>query len=200
MRTIVGLGNPGRLYAGSRHNVGFAVIEELTRRWRWSLGRARHGLRTAHGVVAGQLTRLVEPQLYMNLSGDALARLDPPVEVTELIVAHDDLDLEPGCVRVKRGGGTGGHRGLDSIVEQYSPGFTRVRVGVGHPARGQDTADYVLSSAFDNRDRDVVSAAVQRAADAVEYILVKGVDAAMNTFNARTKSANASAAAPMGRN
>jgi len=200
MRTIVGLGNPGRLYVGSRHNVGFAVVEELARRWRWSLGRARHGLRSAPGVVADELTRLVEPQMYMNLSGDALTHLDPPAEVTDLIVVHDDLDLEPGCVRVKRGGGTAGHRGLDSIVGRYGPGFTRVRVGVGHPARGQDPADYVLSSPFDNQDRDVVSAAVQRAADAVETILLKGVDAAMNAFNVRMKSANASAAAPMGRN
>ena len=199
MRTIVGLGNPGRVYAGSRHNVGFAVIEELARRWQWRVGPVRHGTRSAHGVIAEQPTRLVEPQIYMNLSGDALAELDPPADVGDLIVVHDDLDLEPGCVRLKRGGGTAGHHGLDSVVARFGPTFTRVRVGVGHPEPGHDTAAYVLSPLFDNPDRDMVGAAVQRAADAVEYLLVNGVEAAMNVFNVRTKGAKASAAVPMGR-
>src|SRR5438094_210282 len=126
MRTIVGLGNPGKTYAGSRHNVGFAVVEELARRWKCPLGRTRGGVRVGQGIIASQLTRLVEPQMYMNLSGDALVRLDPPTNAAELIVIHDDLDLELGCVRVKRGGGTAGHHGMDSIVEQFGSSFTRV--------------------------------------------------------------------------
>ena len=90
MRTVVGLGNPGKTYAGSRHNVGFAVVEELAKRWKLRLGRARGGVRVAQGMVAKQPARLVEPQMYMNLSGNALVGLDPPIDTTQLIVIHDD--------------------------------------------------------------------------------------------------------------
>jgi PTH1 family peptidyl-tRNA hydrolase len=197
MRTIVGLGNPGKPYTGSRHNVGFAVIEELAARWRWALGRKRKGMRITEGVVAGQPTRLVEPQMYMNLSGDALARLEPPTSAAELIVIHDDIDLDAGRIRVKRGGGAAGHRGVESIVEHFGANFTRVRIGVGRPPRGVDPADYVLSP-IEAEDRNVLGAAVQRAADAVEDILFNGEEAAMNSFNVRTKGAGV--AAPTGRN
>src|SRR5262245_57263733 len=175
MRTIVGLGNPGKAYAGSRHNVGFAVVEELARRWRWALGRKRAGVRRADGVVADQRARLVEPQMYMNLSGDALVRLDPRPTAADLIVIHDDLDLELGRIRVKRGGGAAGHHGVESIVERFGASFTRVRIGVGRPPRGGNAADYVLSP-IDGEVCDMVDAAVQRAADAVEDILFRGVE------------------------
>jgi peptidyl-tRNA hydrolase, PTH1 family len=198
MRVVVGLGNPGTQYAGSRHNVGFTVIEELARRWDWSLGRARLGVRMAEGSVAGVMTILVQPQMYMNLSGAALARLNRPFAVRDLIVIHDDLDLDPGCVRVKRGGGTAGHHGLDSLVEHWSNDFTRVRVGVGHPPRGQDVAEYVLAR-FDTEERDMISAAVDRAADAVETIVRTGEAAAMNLFNTRSKSEGAAVTSAIGR-
>jgi PTH1 family peptidyl-tRNA hydrolase len=199
MRVIVGLGNPGSHYAGSRHNVGFAVVRELSRRWRLPLGRARHGLRVATGSVAGQNVALIEPQMYMNVSGPALTRAGRHIEARRLIVVHDDLDLELGSVRVKCGGGTAGHHGLDSIVECYGRDFVRVRVGVGRPPRGEEGIDYVLSR-FHEQEREDIAAAISRAADAVECIITAGQQAAMNIFNVRRRRCAPPPAEPVGRN
>jgi len=198
MHLVVGLGNPGPEYEGSRHNVGFAVLEELRRRWTLSLGPVRHGVRMGRGTVAGKLVALIEPQMYMNRSGPALVRAARYVETRELTVIHDDLDLEPGCVRVKRGGGTAGHRGLDSIVECFGQEFTRVRVGIGRPPQGRDAVDYVLSK-FRNEESEIIAGAIRRAADAVESILVEGPERAMNLFNSRVASQQSSPAEPVGR-
>jgi PTH1 family peptidyl-tRNA hydrolase len=134
----------------------------------------------------------------MNRSGTALSDVMPPVSVTDLIVIHDDLDLELGCVRVKRGGGNAGHRGVESIDEYGGNDFTRVRVGIGRPARGEDVVDYVLSP-FAGDEHAAVDAAIQRAADAVEFLLREGEEKTMNAFNVRTKSGAIAAPAPTGR-
>jgi PTH1 family peptidyl-tRNA hydrolase len=190
MRVIVGLGNPGRQYAGSRHNLGFAVVEELSRRWRLPLRRARRDVRMATGSVAGQDVALIEPQRYMNMSGPALARVGLRIEAKRLIVVHDDLDLELG---------TAGHHGLDSIVESCGRDFVRVRVGVGRPPRGEPGTDYVLSR-FHEQERESAAGAVARAADAVECIIIEGEQAAMNTFNVRPRKHPPLPAEPVGRN
>src|SRR5512139_3306623 len=153
MWAVVGLGNPGSEYAGSRHNVGFAVVEELARRWRLSLGRPKRAIRLAEGVVAGEHVALIEPQMYMNVSGPALIRSGQAIEIERLIVVHDDLDLEFGEIRVKRGGGTAGHHGLESIVECYGPEFIRVRLGIGRPRPGSAGVDYVLSK-FEEQEHE----------------------------------------------
>lgn len=197
MRIVVGLGNPGSAYADTRHNVGFMVVEELARRWHASLAPSTDA-RLAESVIAGEQTMLIEPQLYMNRSGTAVAAVRPQLVASELIVIHDDLDLEFGCVRVKRGGGTAGHRGLDSIAAWCGTEFTRVRAGIGRPARGEDVADFVLSP-FASEQREAVAVAIQRAADAVECVLREGEEKAMNRFNVRTQSGAAAAPAPMGR-
>lgn len=199
MRIVVGLGNPGRVYAATRHNVGFMVVDELARRWHLSFGSARPSARLAQGDIAGEYTMVVEPQLYMNRSGAALSDVLVEISASDLIVVHDDLDLECGCVRVKRDGGTAGHRGMDSVAACYGPAFTRVRVGIGHPVHGEDVAAYVLAP-FAGEQQEAATAAVQRAADAVEYVLREGEVKAMNCFNVRTKSGAAAAPAPMGRN
>jgi PTH1 family peptidyl-tRNA hydrolase len=198
MHLVVGLGNPGQEYAGSRHNVGFAVVEELARRWGLSLGPARHGMRIVLGVVAGKHVALIEPQMYMNMSGPALAGAGQEVDVTQLVVVHDDLDLELGGIRVKRGGGTAGHRGLRSIVEYCGEDFVRVRIGVGRPP-GKDAISYVLSK-FNDEERDTIAAAITRAADAVECILAEGEERAMNRFNVRTPTGPLAPAQSVGRN
>ena len=198
MHIVVGLGNPGRDYAATRHNVGFAVVDMLARRWQLPLESSPQGVRRARGLICAVPTMLIQPQMYMNLSGSTLTQIEERPVAGDFVVIHDDLDLERGCVRVKRDGGTGGHRGLDSIVERYGSDFTRVRVGIGRPPRGMDAADYVLSP-FDADEADVISAAVQRAADAVECILEAGAEAAMNAFNVRTKSRLTPPAAEMGR-
>jgi PTH1 family peptidyl-tRNA hydrolase len=198
MRIVVGLGNPGNEYAATRHNVGFMVVEELATRWRLVLQPSGRSAHLAQGVIAGEQTLLMEPQLYMNRSGDALAAVAPLALPSELVVVHDDLDLEFGSVRVKRGGGTAGHRGLDSVAARCGRDFTRVRVGIGRPAHGEDVVGYVLS-AFPAEQRDAVAAAVERAADAVECVLRDGEEKAMNCFNARAKGGTATARAPIGR-
>jgi len=197
MRFIVGLGNPGNAYADTRHNVGFMVVDELARRGR-ALLESRQSVRLGQSVIAGEQTMLIEPQLYMNRSGTALADVIPAVSASELIVIHDDLDLEVGCVRVKRGGGNAGHHGLDSIAEYAGSAFARVRIGIGRPARGEDIVDYVLSP-FSEDQRVAVDAAIQRAADAVESLLGEGDEKTMNRFNVRTRGGATAAQAPTGR-
>jgi len=197
MRFLVGLGNPGSAYANTRHNVGFMVVEELARRWRAPL-EPRRSVRFGRTVIAGEETMLIEPQLYMNRSGTALADVMTAVSVSDLIVIHDDLDLELGCVRVKRGGGNAGHHGLDSIAEYSGSDFTRIRIGIGRPACGEDVVDYVLSP-FTSDQEAAIGDAIRRAADAVESVLREGEEKTMNCFNVRTKSGAGAAPAPTGR-
>ena len=141
---------------------------------------------------------LIEPQLYMNRSGTALADVMPAAAVSDLIVIHDDLDLELGCVRVKRGGGNAGHHGLDSIADYAGTEFTRVRIGIGRPSRGEDVVDYVLSP-FTTDQQAAVNDSIRCAADAVECVLREGEEKTMNCFNVRTKSGAGAAPALTGR-
>lgn len=184
MVVVVGLGNPGPEYEHSRHNVGYAVVEELARRWQMPLGSVQNGARSARGIAAEKRVALLEPQLYMNRSGPALQHALGGIEISELIVIHDDLDLELGRVRVKRGGGSGGHNGVASIIDCFGPEFTRVRIGIGRPSPGRDAVDHVLSK-FETAESAIVTEAIRRAADATECVLVEGADRAMNTFNSR---------------
>lgn len=199
MRCIVGLGNPGPAYVHTRHNVGFMVVDELARRWRASLEPIGCNVCSAPMMIVGEPSMLIEPQLYMNRSGNALAAIAPTFAASDLIVIHDDLDLDFGCVRVKRGGGTGGHRGLDSITEFCGTDFTRIRVGIGRPITGEEVVDHVLSP-FTAEQREAVAGTVERAADAVECVLQDGEEKAMNRFNVRTKGGAVAALAPTGRN
>jgi PTH1 family peptidyl-tRNA hydrolase len=199
VRVIVGLGNPGSRYDATRHNVGAVAVGELAQRWGLPLRPSPYGSRLAPGSIDSGDVLLVEPQMYMNLSGRALAQLPLPVTAADLIVMHDDLDLECGRVRIKRGGGSAGHRGVESIAASYGPEFIRVRIGVGRPPAGDDAAAYVLSP-FAECERATIAAAVSRAADAVECILRHGLEVAMNRCNTRSNSAPSVAAEPLGRN
>jgi len=172
----VGLGNPGRSYERTRHNVGFLVADELARRHGGSW-RKRKKAEAAPITLGLQDVTLLKPTTFMNNSGSALAGHN---RAEDLIVVHDDLDLPEGDVRVKVGGGAGGHNGLRSVIGRCGPDFVRVRVGVGRPAPGMDVTDYVLSK-MNSALRD----AVPRAADAVEAVVEDGPEAAMNRFNAR---------------
>lgn len=189
MRVVVGLGNPGPEYAETRHNVGFAVVRELACRWRFEWHDRGQVARVARGQMGERIVTLIEPQLYMNRSGDAVARLDAELEVADLIVVHDELDLPPGRIRVKVGGGSAGHRGVESIVQHCGPDFVRIRVGIGKPPAGSDTVDYVLSQ-FDLGEQAAMTAALGSAADAVEYVLEHGGQEAMSRFNGRPPAVN----------
>jgi PTH1 family peptidyl-tRNA hydrolase len=169
----VGLGNPGRFYERTRHNVGFLVAEELARRHGGSW-RKKKKAEAAPINLGFQEVTLLKPTTFMNNSGAALAGY----RAEGLIVVHDDLDLPEGDVRVKVGGGAGGHNGLRSVIGRLGPDFVRVRVGVGRPPSGMGATDYVLG-----KMNSAVRDAVPRAADTVEAVVE---EAAMNRFNVRS--------------
>lgn len=175
---VVGLGNPGRSYERTRHNAGYLVVEELARRHGGSW-RKKKKAEAADVAFGPKNVTLLKPTTFMNLTGSALAGR----RAEDLILIHDDLDLEPGTVRVKVGGGAGGHNGLRSAIQNVGPDFVRVRVGIGRPPEGAriTVTDYVLG-----RMESTVKEALPLAADAVEAVLEHGPETAMNRFNVRT--------------
>jgi PTH1 family peptidyl-tRNA hydrolase len=188
---VVGLGNPGPGYAGSRHNVGAEVVERLAARHGGSLRRSRGERALADQVqIDGKRVALAFPQTFMNLSGESVVQLVRRHGITDpsrLIVVHDELDLPLGKLKVKRGGGLAGHNGLRSIkAHLHTDEFVRVRIGIGKPPGGKDNgADHVLRRP-PKATRSELDVSVEEAADAVELILAEGVDAAMNRVNTRS--------------
>jgi len=186
---VVGLGNPGKEYAGTRHNVGFEVVDLLARRHGGRLKSGKERALVDEVRIEGSRVALAEPTTYMNLSGESVAPLvrrfgiDDP---TRLVVVQDELDLPTGRVRVKVGGGLAGHNGLRSIkAHLHTDAFVRIRIGVGKPPSKEHGADHVLKK-VGRTDREALAVAVEIAADAVELIVAHGVDTAMNQVNART--------------
>ncbi|MEU9824505.1 aminoacyl-tRNA hydrolase [Micromonospora chersina] len=185
---VVGLGNPGREYAGNRHNVGFMVAELLAGRVGGKFGRHKRAMaEVAEGRLGfgGPKLVLLKPLTYMNLSGGpvvALAQFHkiPPERV---IAVHDELDIPYGQVRVKCGGGEGGHNGLRSMSKSLgTKDYVRVRFGIGRPPGRQDPADYVLSD-FSSSERKELEFLVDRAADVVESVVTKGVEPTQNLYH-----------------
>lgn len=183
MKLVVGLGNPGRNYDGTRHNIGFEAVDRLA---------ARHGLTwesaPAEAVLAkwrAQAALVVKPLTFMNLSGQAVGALLRfyKIEPADLIVVVDDVNLELGRLRVRPSGSAGGHNGLKSIIGVLgSEDFARLRVGVGRGDARRNLADHVLA-AFDPQEREEVADAVDRSADAAELFVAEGIGAVMNRFN-----------------
>jgi len=187
---VVGLGNPGPDYAGTRHNVGFRVVELLATRA--GGGKFSRHRKANADVLEGRLGErrvvLAKPRTYMNLSGGPVAGLLKyySVPLEDLVVIHDELDLEFGVVRLKRGGGEGGHNGLRSVSSSVgSKDYLRVRLGISRPPGRQDPADYVLKrfSAVEGKELDFI---VDLAADATEALLADGLEPAQNRFHALT--------------
>lgn len=187
MKLIVGLGNPGRKYAGTRHNVGFFVIDQLSDRWGIPVTKKKWRAFCGEGRVHGEKVVLLMPQTYMNLSGEAVRpALDfYGLTAEDLVVVYDDLDLPPGKIRLRLKGSAGGHNGMRSIVQHLGTDqFKRIRIGIGRPAPFMATADYVLST-FAKEEQDVVATAVEDAAAAVDFWLQANFLQAMNKFNAK---------------
>jgi len=185
MKIIVGLGNPGRKYVRTRHNAGFMTADELAANLRVDITQEKHDSLLARVRIDSTDAVLAKPQTYMNDSGRAVGAIfrDAYAIISDLIVIHDELDLPLGSVRVKIGGGHGGHNGLRSIIEFLGSGdFIRVRIGIGRPIPVIDSADYVLSP-FLVEEREVASEAIVKAAEAVKAIIVEGPLRAMNIFN-----------------
>jgi PTH1 family peptidyl-tRNA hydrolase len=190
MKLIVGLGNPGREYADTRHNVGWRVAAVLAERAGLSGGREKFEAHLAEGRLAGDKVVLARPVTYMNRSGRSVrAMMDFwKLEAGDLLVVLDDMALEVGRIRVRPSGSAGGHNGLESIIRHLGhERFARLRVGIGAPPSAEEGADYVLSR-FAPAERPLIDEAVARAADAVETWIRRGAEAAMNAFNQAVES------------
>ena len=184
---VVGLGNPGEKYAGTRHNIGFDVVDELASRARTTITPPKKsGAEVAGARLVGRQVYLAKPQSFMNLSGQPVAALARfySVEPTDVIAVHDELDIDFGLVRLKRGGGEGGHNGLRSLTQHLgTKDYLRVRAGIGRPPGRQDPADYVLKP-FAKAEKPEVPLLVTNAADAVELLIRDGLEPAQNTVHA----------------
>jgi peptidyl-tRNA hydrolase, PTH1 family len=182
---IVGLGNIGREYAQTKHNVGFLIIDELAKRHNITQFKSERKALVADGVINGKRVLLAKPQTYMNLSGEAVRALMDfyKIEMDAMIVAHDDLDLPLGTLRLRKTGGHGGQNGVrNTILHLGTQAFARVRFGIGRPPGKMKASDYVLQK-FLVDDQILVQQVVEKAADAIEAWLEKGLEAAMSQFN-----------------
>jgi PTH1 family peptidyl-tRNA hydrolase len=189
MKLIVGLGNPGRVYTDNRHNIGFICLNHFARthgiKFNQKKSRARIGL----GKVAGNEVVLAKPQTYVNLSGQSVSRLVPKfnISLNDLLVIHDDLDLPLAKIRISYGSGSGGHKGVESIItELRSQDFTRIRIGIGRPDKAEVSEDeiiaYVLSD-FTPEQKQTITPIIPRVSEAILCLLTEGLEAAMNKYN-----------------
>ena len=187
---IVGLGNPGKKYEGTRHNMGFMTADILAERWSVAFSDHKGLAMLGKGAMnlQGRNVKffLAKPLTYMNLSGESVRALVDYYKIDpeeELIVIYDDISLEPGKIRIRKKGSAGGHNGIKNIIAQLgTQNFQRIKVGVGEKPKGWDLADYVLGH-FSKEDRGLVDDALKRAAGAVELMVQGEVDQAMNQFN-----------------
>ena len=187
MYIIVGLGNPGLQYAGTRHNIGFGVIEELADAYNITMNINRNKGICGKGIIEGQKVLLVMPQTFMNNRGECVREILDyyKEEVNNLLVIHDDISLDVGRLRLRPKGSAGGHNGLKSIIAHIGTDeFKRIKFGVGDKPKGYDLADWVLGR-FPKEQSDDVRAGIERAVQAVSTILTKGIEAGMNEFNAK---------------
>ena len=191
MKIIVGLGNPGRGYTRNRHNIGFMCLNDFARKQGIKIDKKLGKSRTGTGEINGEKILLARPQTYMNLSGQAVGQLARKFSIApdDLIIIHDDLDLMPGRIRVRQGGGSGGHNGIKSVIASLGErDFIRIRVGIGHPAKsdtartGEDVIDYVLGD-FTPEERKIMSQVIPRVSEALSCLIREGLEPAMNRFN-----------------
>lgn len=189
MKLIVGLGNPERIYANTRHNIGFMCVNHFAKKHGIEFDKKQANARTGEGEIDGERVILARPQTHMNLSGESVRRLVEKhhVDPADLIVIHDDLDLPLGKIRIRQGGSAGGHKGIKSIINHLGTGdFIRIKIGIGRPEAARDkeecVIDHVLSS-FNSGERKIISETIPRVTEAVSCLLKEGLTAAMNEFN-----------------
>ena len=188
MKIIVGLGNPGKEYENTKHNIGFMVLDRLAEKWGIAIRKIKFKGLYGEGFVDGEKVILLKPQTYMNLSGESVReilgfyKIDPE----DLVVIYDDLDLPMGALRIRGRGSAGTHNGMRSVIYQIQEdGFPRIRVGIGGERKGS-LVNYVISG-FSGEDRDIMREAVLKAADAAECLVREGLSEAMNRFNTKKK-------------
>ena len=190
MFVIAGLGNPDEKYQGTRHNVGFDVVDRLAEKYQIAVDTKKHRALIGKGVVEGQKVILVKPQTYMNLSGESLRSLVEYYKIDpekELLVIYDDISLEVGQLRIRRKGSAGGHNGIKNIIANLGTSvFPRIKVGVGEKPKGYDLADYVLGH-FSKVEQELMSEGYDNAVKAVELIVSDQMSEAMNEYNRKKK-------------
>ena len=189
MKLIVGLGNPGKEYAGNRHNIGFLCLSHLAKLHRIAFEKSQARSRIGAGRIAGEEVVLARPQTYMNASGQSVFLLLQRYKLAleDLIVVHDDLDLPLGKIRIRKGSSSGGHKGATSIISTLgSQDFIRLRIGIGRPLVDGETKDevidYVLGD-FSSDEQPIVEETIHRVSEAIVCLLTQGFEAAMNKFN-----------------
>ncbi len=182
---VVGLGNPGREYRNTRHNMGFLALDHLAAHWSITALKVQGKAIISTAQYAGNKVILAKPQTYMNLSGQAVSALMNfyKVPLEHLLVIHDDVDIPFGTIRIRPGGGFGGQKGVGSIIEKLgTQEFARMRLGVGRPPGQMDTANYVLQS-FSKEDEEFLQSVFAKSDEAVETFIAEGLNTAMNRFN-----------------
>ena len=190
MYIIAGLGNPGKQYAQTRHNVGFDTIDILADKYNISVDTKKHKALCGKGMIEGQKVVLAKPQTFMNLSGESVRELVDFYKIDpeeELLVIYDDISLEVGQLRIRRKGSAGGHNGIKNIIANLgSSVFPRIKVGVGEKPKGYDLADYVLGK-FSKEDRVLMEEGYDLACEASALIMQGAIDQAMNEYNQKKK-------------
>ncbi len=191
MYIIAGLGNPTAQYQGTRHNVGFDVIDKLADRYNISVEGRKSRAFVGKGIIEGQKVLLVKPQTFMNLSGESIRglvdyyKIDPE---TELLVVYDDVSLDVGQLRIRKKGSAGGHNGIKNIIAQLDTQvFARIKVGVGEKPKGYDLADYVLGH-FSKAEKEMMEDGYDKAIEAIKLFLNDEMDQAMNLYNRKVKT------------
>ncbi len=185
MYLIVGLGNPEKEYANTRHNVGFDTVNELAKRHEIEINRNKFNSLYGQGIINNEKVIILKPQTYMNLSGIAVRNFKDfyKIDMDKIIIVHDDIDIEEGKIKLRKIGGPGTHNGMKSVVHELnSTEFPRIRIGTGSPDDEIDLKDYVLEK-IDAESRSVLDKAITNATNAIEEILENGIDIAMNKFN-----------------
>jgi len=190
VKIIVGLGNPGTQFKESRHNIGFLVLDQLAKTHQISFSTKRFNALYGMGSIQSQKVILFKPMTFMNRSGEAVKKAIHffQLGLENIIVIHDDLDLPFGRLRFKMRGGDGGHLGIRSTIESLGANtFLRLRVGIGRPPKGMESADYVLSS-FDTSEQLLLNPTLNQAAEALKVMLLEGVQFAMNRFQKKIRT------------
>jgi len=188
IKLIAGLGNPGPDYRDTRHNIGFRVVDTLARRYTIGWDFSEPGLEFGRGAVKGRAVQLLKPQRYMNRSGPPVVAFLEKFCIShrEILVIHDDIDLEFGRLKIKKKGGDGGHKGIRSMIDAFGTGdFARLRVGIDHPGEEVDVVDHVLGQ-YNDREAGNLAEFINRASKASVTVLYDGVNAGMNQFNRKS--------------
>ncbi|WP_102347996.1 aminoacyl-tRNA hydrolase [Bacillus sp. Marseille-P3661] len=190
MKYFIGLGNPGKDYEKTRHNVGFMVIDELSKRWNLPLNKEKFKGLYGSGIINGEKVILLKPLTYMNLSGESIKPLMDyyDIELEDVIVIYDDLDLPTGSIRLRTKGSAGGHNGIKSTIQHLgTQTFKRIRIGIDRPTNGMRVPDYVLG-VFGAEERPTIENAIVKSADACEKWLTSPFVEVMNEFNKQSDS------------